>query len=93
MSISYQAKVFLTVYYVALLIVGVPGNFLTCAFTVEKTSRKMSPTNCFLLNLAIVDLLTLIIGEKGQIYQTTNAFLFFGIFSRLKVESQVFSIE
>ena len=63
MSISYEAKVFLTVYYVTLATIGIPGNILTCVFSVEKSSRKMSATNCFLLNLSIVDLLNLSLGE------------------------------
>ena len=78
MSISYEAKVFLTVYYVTLATIGIPGNILTCVFSVEKSSRKMSATNCFLLNLSIVDLLNLSLGE-------TFSWSFFS--SQLKLEN------
>ena len=79
MSISYEAKVFLTIYYVTLATIGIPGNIMTCFFSFEKSSRKMSATNCFLLNLSIVDLLNLTLGETFDL-----SFLS----SQLKLENQ-----
>ena len=72
LSISYEAKVFLTVYYVTLATIGIPGNILTSFFSVEKSSRQMSATNCFLLNLSIVDILNLSLGE-------THSFVLFSL--------------
>ena len=58
----------LTIYYSAILAVGVPGNLLTC-FIIATNSYMRTPPNFFLFNLAVVDLLTLVIG-KCQISTT-----------------------
>ena len=57
-----EAQVGLTLFYVLLLLIGLPGNLMTCII-IWCNSNKITPTNCFLLNLAIVDIITLITGE------------------------------
>ena len=48
----------LTIFYVALLAIGIPGNLLTC-FIIGTNSYMRTPPNYFLFNLAAADLLTL----------------------------------
>jgi hypothetical protein len=48
----------LTIFYGALLAIGVPGNLLTC-FIIATNSYMRTPPNYFLFNLAACDLLTL----------------------------------
>ena len=48
----------LTIFYGALMAVGIPGNLLTC-FIIATNSYMRTPPNFFLFNLAAVDLLTL----------------------------------
>ena len=48
----------ITIYYGALLAVGVPGNLLTCLI-ITTNSYMRTPPNFFLLNLAATDILTL----------------------------------
>ena len=49
---------FLSTYYGSLLLVGVPGNGLTCLIILTNSYMRTAP-NIFLFNLAVVDLLTL----------------------------------
>ena len=60
--LNYEAQVGLTLFYVLLLLIGLPGNLMTCII-IWCNSNKMTPTNCFLLNLAIVDIITLMTGK------------------------------
>ena len=48
----------ITIYYGALLAIGVPGNLLTCLIIITNSYMR-TPPNFFLLNLAATDLLTL----------------------------------
>ena len=48
----------LTIFYGALLAIGIPGNLLTC-FIIATNSYMRTPPNYFLFNLAATDLLTL----------------------------------
>ncbi|CAK6952227.1 neuromedin-U receptor 1-like [Scomber scombrus] len=57
-----------SVTYLAIFMVGVLGNFLTC--TVILRYRVMqTPTNYYLLSLAVSDLLVLLIGMPLEIYE------------------------
>ena len=59
-----QIKVWIpTIIYSATSITGIPGNILTL-FIIFKISYMKIPSKYFIFNLAIVDLITLIIGEK-----------------------------
>ena len=51
-----------TIIYSAISIFGIPGNILTCLTIVTNSYLKTAP-NYFIFNLAIVDLITLIIGN------------------------------
>ena len=53
----------LTSYYTFLLVVGIPGNVLTCTIIITNSYMRIAP-NFFLLNIALADLLTLILGKK-----------------------------
>ena len=48
----------LTIFYGALMAIGIPGNLLTC-FIIATNSYMRTPPNFFLFNLAAADLLTL----------------------------------
>ena len=63
---------FLSSYYGTLLLVGVPGNILTCLIILTNPYMRTAP-NIFLFNLAVVDLVTL-----------TMSKLFFNIFQSFK---------
>ena len=49
---------FLTAYYGTLLLIGVPGNVMTCMIILTNSYMR-TPPNIFLFNLAVVDLVTL----------------------------------
>ena len=49
---------FLTAYYGSLLLIGVPGNVMTCMIILTNSYMR-TPPNIFLFNLAVVDLITL----------------------------------
>ena len=49
---------FLTAYYGSLLLIGVPGNVMTCMIILTNSYMR-TPPNIFLFNLAVVDLVTL----------------------------------
>ena len=51
----------LGVYYAVLLIVGIPGNMLTALVILSNSHMNTAP-NMYILNLAIVDVVTLAIG-------------------------------
>lgn len=52
----------MTTFYTLLLVFGVPGNFLTCLIIFMNSYMWASP-NYFLFNLAVADIITLVIGE------------------------------
>lgn len=54
--------VFLTVVYSLIFITGVVGNLSTC-LVIGKNAYMHSVTNYYLLNLAVSDMLTLILGK------------------------------
>ena len=73
--LNYEAQVGLTLFYVVLILLGLPGNLMTCII-IWCNSNIITPTNCFLLNLAIVDIITLITG-KWCANLTKNSSFFF----------------
>ena len=73
--LNYEAQVGLTLFYVVLILLGLPGNLMTCII-IWCNSNIITPTNCFLLNLAIVDIITLITG-KWCANLTKNVTFFF----------------
>ena len=52
----------LTIYYLFLIFVGVIGNVLT-AWVITISAALQTPSNYFLCNLAIIDLVTLLLGK------------------------------
>ena len=56
------SAVSLTIYYCFLFTVGVPGNLLTCLI-ICTNSYMRTPSNFFLVSLALTDLLSIIYGE------------------------------
>ena len=56
-----------TIIYSAISIFGIPGNILTCLTIITNSYLKTAP-NYFIFNLAIVDLITLIIGNVMTIF-------------------------
>ena len=53
----------MTVFYAFLFLLGVPGNLLTCLIIFMNSYMRASP-NYFLFNLAVADIITLVIGKK-----------------------------
>ena len=51
----------LGVYYAVLLVIGLPGNILTSLVILTNSHMQTAP-NMYILNLAIVDVVTLAIG-------------------------------
>ena len=52
-----------TAYYIIFTLVGIPGNVLTCLI-IKVNSYMHTPPNYYLLNLALVDLITLVSGKN-----------------------------
>lgn len=52
----------MTTFYAFLFLLGVPGNFLTCLIIFMNSYMWASP-NYFLFNLAVTDIITLVIGK------------------------------
>ena len=61
--VSFEYILFLTIIYSIFLIVGVLGNLSTCMVIISNEYMR-TPTNIYLLNLAIADLATLVISKK-----------------------------
>ena len=60
------AKIYvLTTYYGCLILVGVFGNLLT-SWVISKSLVLQTPPNFYIFNLAIVDLITLILGKCNR---------------------------
>ena len=53
----------ITTYYVILMLVGIPGNVLTCLI-IKANAYMRTPPNYYLANLAAVDLITLVSGKS-----------------------------
>ena len=60
--INFPTLIPLTIIYSIFLVVGVGGNLFTCIVIICNEYMR-TPTNIFLLNLAIVDIATLIISK------------------------------
>ena len=61
--VSFEYIFFLTIIYSIFLIVGVFGNLSTCMVIVSNEYMR-TPTNIYLLNLAIADVATLVISKN-----------------------------
>ena len=59
---SEGSSIGLSIYYIILLCFGIPGNLLTC-FVILTNSYMRTAPNLFLLNIAIADVFTLILGK------------------------------
>ena len=55
--------IMITLFYIGLMLVGIPGNVLTCLIITVNSYMNTSP-NYFLVNLALVDLVTLMLGKN-----------------------------
>ena len=62
---------FLTAYYGSLLLIGVPGNVMTCMIILTNSYMR-TPPNIFLFNLAVVDLVTLTMSKFILISKNKN---------------------
>ena len=60
--------VVLSAAYTLFFLLGVPGNFMTCLIILMNSYMWASP-NYFLFNLAVTDILTLIIGKPSWFYR------------------------
>ena len=56
--------IILGVYYAVLLVIGIPGNILTGLVILTNSHMQTAP-NMYILNLAIVDVVTLAIGRAN----------------------------
>ena len=77
---SEGSSIGLSIYYIILLCFGIPGNFVTCCVILTNSYMRTAP-NFFLLNIAIADLFTLILGKsynKLTILKNAN-----GLYSRI----------
>ena len=54
--------IILGVYYAVLIVIGIPGNMLTAVVILTNSHMHTAP-NMYILNLAIVDVVTLAIGK------------------------------
>ncbi|XP_041848609.1 neuromedin-U receptor 1-like [Melanotaenia boesemani] len=61
--------------YVIIFIVGVLGNFLTCA-VILRYKVMQTPTNYYLLSLAVSDMLVLLIGMPLELYEMQQNYPF-----------------
>ena len=64
---SHAVTMALAVYYGGLLLLGIPGNVLTCLIILTNPYMRTAP-NIYLLNLAVVDLVTLTMSKCFTIY-------------------------
>ena len=60
---SEGSSIGLSIYYIILLCFGIPGNLVTCCIILMNSYMRTAP-NLFLLNIAIADLFTLILGKS-----------------------------
>ena len=56
----------MTLFYIFLFFTGVPGNLLTCLIIFMNSYMRASP-NYFLFNLAIADIMTLMLGKLSDV--------------------------
>ena len=68
----------LTFYFFILLCLGVPGNLLTCCIILSYSYMRTAP-NLFLLNIAIADIFTLLLGKffNSQYLEMIKSFYFY----------------
>ena len=60
-----------TIFYSTISILGIPGNILTLLAIVHNAYMKTAP-NYFIFNLAIADLITLLLGKLFYVINTLN---------------------
>ena len=60
---SKGSSIGLSIYYLILLCVGIPGNLVTCCIILTNSYMRTAP-NLFLLNIAIADLFTLFLSKS-----------------------------
>ena len=56
-----------TIFYSTISVLGIPGNILTCMTIVMNSYMRTAP-NFFIFNLAMTDLITLILGNTELFY-------------------------
>ena len=61
----------LTFIYTSFLLLGLLGNLATCIVILNNEYMK-SPTNVYLINLAVADIATLLLGKKLYIHIIVN---------------------
>ena len=64
-SLDQSLAVPMTVFYLVLFFAGIPGNLLTCLIILWNSYMR-APPNFFLFNLAIADIITLIVGKDKK---------------------------
>lgn len=64
--LSWKLTVPVTLAYVIIFVTGVIGNVATCIVIIKNPSMQTA-TNCYLFNLAVSDLLLLILGKLTPI--------------------------
>ena len=69
----------LTIYYLFIIFLGVIGNVLT-AWVITISAALQTPSNYFLCNLAVIDLVTLLLGKYSFQFQKLNPFILINCF-------------
>ncbi|KAG8197923.1 hypothetical protein JTE90_020301 [Oedothorax gibbosus] len=66
-TVPAQTLVPLTVIYSVIFLTGVVGNVCTCV-VISRNQYMQTPTNCYLFNLAMADMLTLLLAMPTELY-------------------------